>query len=138
MTSHAPKDRPAADAPVLHEGTPAALIAVDGFRAAKASSGQTVTFVLAEDISVRGKVLAKAGDVASGEVAQVSEAKASGEPMSVALDRVTLHAGSVTVPLRGNQVRGSVDPMQYKELPESGKVEVTLFVAQNVSFPESQ
>jgi hypothetical protein len=28
--------------------------------------------------------------------------------------------------------------VQYKQLPESGKVEVTLFVAENVQFPESQ
>ena len=104
----------------------------------KTATGQTVTFVLAEEISVRGKVLAKAGDVASGQVAQVSEAKAPGEPMNVGLDRVTLHAGSVSVPLRGNQVRGSLNPIQYKKLPESAKVEVTLFVAQNVQFRESQ
>jgi len=58
--------------------------------------------------------------------------------MSVALERVTLHVGSVNVPLRSSQLRGGVTPMQYKESPESGKVEVTLFVAENVQFPETQ
>ena len=138
LTSHTPKLQPAADMAVLREGTAVPLIAVDGFSAAAASTGQTVTFVLAQDITVSGKVLAKAGDVASGQVAQVSEAKTSGQPMSVGLERVTLHAGGVMVPLRSNQVREGPKPMQYKELPESGKVEVTLFVAANVQFPESQ
>jgi len=44
----------------------------------------------------------------------------------------------VNVPLRSSQVRGSVGPVQYKELPESGKIEVTLFVAENVQFPEGE
>jgi hypothetical protein len=44
----------------------------------------------------------------------------------------------VNVPLRSSQLRGAVGPVQYKELPESGKVEVTLFVAKNVQFPEDQ
>jgi hypothetical protein len=35
-------------------------------------------------------------------------------------------------------VRGGVNPMQYKKSPESGKVEVTLFVAENVQFPDRQ
>jgi hypothetical protein len=58
--------------------------------------------------------------------------------MSVALERVVLHAGSVTVPLRSNQARGVLNPMQYKKMPDSGKVEVTLFVAEDVRFPEGQ
>ena len=138
LTSHTPKVQPVVDVLVLHEGTPVPLIAVDGFSAQGATAGQTVTFVLAEDLTVRGKVLAKTGDVASGQVAQVSGAKAPGGAMSVALQRLTLHAGNVGVPLRSNQVRGVVSAMQYKELPESGKVEVTLFVAENVQFPEGQ
>ena len=77
-----------------------------------------------------------ARNVASGQVAQVSAAKAPGE--GVALERLTLHTGNVNVPLRSSQVRGVVNPMQYKELPESGKVEVTLFVAEDVQFPEGQ
>ena len=58
--------------------------------------------------------------------------------MSVAFEGVTLRAGNVNVPLRSSQVRGSVGPVQYKQLPESGKIEVTLFVAGNVQFPEGE
>ena len=138
LTTHTPKVQPVADVPVLHEGTPVPLTAVDGFTATGAAAGQTVTFVLAQDLTVRGKVLAKTGDIASGQVTQSSAAKAPGQAMIVALERLTLHAGNVNVPLRSSQVRGVVNPMQYRELPESGKVEVTLFVAENVQFPERQ
>jgi hypothetical protein len=138
VTSNAPEVQSAANAPVLYEGSRVPLIAVDGFSAEGATPGQTVTFVLKEDLTLRGKVLAKTGDVASGQVGQVSEVKAPGEARSVALQRVTLRAGNVSVPLRSSQVRGTVGPVQYKELPESGKVEVTLFVAENVQFPENQ
>ena len=138
VTSNTPEVQSAASAPVLYEGSRVPLIAVDGFSPEGATPGQTVTFVLAEDLTLRGKVLAKTGDVASGQVGQVSAVKAPGEARSVALQRVTLRAGNVNVPLRGSQVRGAVGPVQYKELPESGKVEVTLFVAENVQFPEDQ
>jgi hypothetical protein len=43
----------------------------------------------------------------------------------------------VSVPLRSSQVRGVAAPVQYKVL-ESGKVEVTLFVAENVEFSDGE
>ena len=49
-----------------------------------------------------------------------------------------LRAGTVNVPLRSSQVRGVAGPAQYKELPESGKVEVTMFVAESVQFPNGE
>jgi hypothetical protein len=128
----------ARDVDVLREGSPVTLIAVDGFGADGATAGQPVTFVLAQDLTLRGRVLARTGDVASGQVGQVSAPKVPGEARSVGLQRVTLRAGNVNVPLRSSQVRGRAEPVQYKELPESGKVEVTLFVAENVQFPEGE
>jgi len=138
VTHKAPQLQAAADVPVLREGCPVPLIAVDGFGADGATVGQTVTFVLAQDLILRGKVVARTGDVASGQVGQVSEPKVAGETGSVALQQVTLRAGNVNVPLRSSQGRGAAGPVQYKELLESGKVEVTLFVAQNVQFPEGE
>jgi hypothetical protein len=138
VTTNTPDIQPAANLPVLHEGTPVPLIAVDGFSTEGAPAGQTVTFVLAQDLTVRGTVLAKTGDAASGRVGQVSTVKAPGEATSVELEQVMLRAGNVNVPLRSSQVRGVVGPIQYKHLPESGKVELTLFVAENVQFPEGE
>ena len=137
LTSHIPKQQHE-NALVLREGTPVPLIVVDGFSAEGVTPGQPVTLVLAQDLTVGGQILAKNGDVASGQVSQVSAAETPGEPMRVALERVMLRTGGVNVPLRSNQARGVLTPMQYKELHESGKVEVTLFVAETVQFRESQ
>ena len=138
LTTRAREDQSAANIVVLREGTPVPLIAIEGFRKEGAAAGQTITFVLAEDLTVGAQTLAKRGDIASGQVSQSSAAKAPGEPMRVALERVTLHAGSVSVPLRSSPVRGVSNPVQYKELRDSDKLEVTLFVAENVQFRESQ
>ena len=137
-TSNRPEVQPASNPPVLREGTTVPLIAVDNLNAETATAGQTVTFVLAQDLTVHGTVVARTGDVASGQVGEVKAAKAPGEVLSVTLQRVTLRAGNVNVPLRSGQVRGTNGPVQCKELPESGKVEVTLFVAGNVQFPEGE
>jgi len=77
------------------------LVAVDGFSGQGLTTGQTVTFVLAEDLMQSGKVLARTGDVASGLVAQVISGNATGGAGSVALKDVMLRSGNVTVPLIG-------------------------------------
>lgn len=138
LTTHARRASLAENTAVLREGTPVPLIAVGAFSPRTAPNGQTVRFVLAQDLRVDGKVLANAGDIASGEVAQVSPGNTPGNVNSFALEDVKLEAGDVTVPLRSNQVRGEAGPTQYKKLPGSGKFELTLFVAQNVPFPGSE
>lgn len=135
LTSHVPEDRLAAERNVLREGTPVPLIAVESLSAQAAEQGRTLTFVVAEDLTVNGKVLVRSGEVATGQVGQVSRAKLSDEAPSVTLDRVLLLAGNVNVPLRSRPARGASGPMEYRELPESGKLEVKLFVAQDVQFP---
>jgi Carboxypeptidase regulatory-like domain len=138
LTSHTPADS-ATNVPTLREGTPVKLIAVEGFGPQAVSDGQTVTFVLADELTQRGRVLARTGEVASGVVTQVSAGNTPDAAGSVALQNVMLRAnGNVTVPLRSNQARGAATPVQYKELPGSGKVEVTLFVAKDVALPEAE
>ena len=135
FTSHAPA-KSVANPPALREGSPVTLIAVDGFDSQAASAGQTVTFVLAEDLTQNGKVLAHTGDVASGLMTQASPAASSDAVGTIVLQNVNLRAGGATnVPLRSNQIRGAATPVPYKELQGSRKVEVTLFVAQTVPFP---
>jgi hypothetical protein len=137
FTSHAPR-KSAASVPTLREGTPVKLIAVDGFGSQGVVGGQTVTFVLAEELTQRGTDLARTGDVASGVVTEVTAGNNPDAPGSVALQKMMLRAGgNINVPLRSNQVRGAATPVQYHELPGSGKVEITLFVAEDVAFPET-
>jgi hypothetical protein len=138
LTRNARGGPSAANVPVLREGTPVPLIAVNRLSAGAVTTGDTVSFVLAQDLTVDGKVVAKTGDVASGQVGQVSPGKSPDDASNVGLERVTLRVGSVNVHLRSNQVREVVGPMQYKELAGSDKVEVTLYVAQSVQFPENQ
>ena len=101
-------------------------------------AGEKVVFVLAEDLTQGGKVLASTGDVASGLVTQVSAGDTPGATGTVVLQNMMLQAGNANVPLRSNQVRGAATPVQYEALPGSGKIEVKLFVAANVEFPEKE
>ena len=135
VTHHAPQASSAAAVPVLQEGSPVPLIAVDGLDSHGVKSAQTVTFVLAQDLTLDGKVVARAGDVASGEV---DPANTPSDPSGIALQRVMLRAGAVNVPLRSSQARGVAGPAQYRELPGSGKVQVTMFVAQSVQIPGNE
>jgi len=138
LTSHAPEGS-AASVPTLREGTPVKLIAVDGFSSQGVVGGQTVTFVLAEELTQTGRDLARTGDVASGVVTEVTAGNSPDAAGSVALQKMTLRAGgNINVPLRSNQARGAATPMQYHQLPGSGKVEITLFVAEDVAFPETE
>jgi hypothetical protein len=122
LTSHAPEGS-SASVPTLREGTPVKLIAVDGFGSQEVAGGQTVTFVLAEEVTQRGKDLARTGDVASGVVTEVTTGDSPDAAGSVALQKVMLRAGgNINVPLRSNQARGAATPVQYHELPGSGKV----------------
>lgn len=136
LTNHRPVEE-AASKTVLPEGTPVPLLVVDAPPAEEVTAGRVVTFVLAEDLAVSGKVVAKSGEVASGQVGQVNRPVAPGGKIGVTLERVTLRTGNVTVPLRSVQVRGVSGPTQYRLLPESGKIEVTLFVAQDTRFPDN-
>jgi hypothetical protein len=136
LTSNKPPTELAANTPVLREGTPVALIALDRLDAERVPTGRTISFVLAQDLTVDGKVLARAGDTASGQVGRMSGEESAGETSSTEFGRVMLRAGKVSVPLRSSHVRGTTSAMQWKALSDSGKVEVTLFVAQNVQFPE--
>jgi hypothetical protein len=51
---------------------------------------------------------------------------------------VVLRSGNVDVPLRSTQARVGVGRLQARQLPESGKIELTLFVAKDVEFPEDR
>jgi hypothetical protein len=138
VTTNAPPDNIAANVPVLREGTPVSLIAVNGLTAEGATPGQTVSFVLAQDLTVDGKVFAKTGAVASGQVGKVGTAKLAGAATSVGLENVRLRVGSIDVPLRSSQARGITGLMQCRELADSHKIAVTLYVAANVRLTESE
>ena len=135
VTSHKAAAQSAATS-VLREGTAVRLIAAHGLSSKETHDGGTVNFIVAEDLIVHGKVIARAGDIASGQVSKISRAQDSGDAIDVVLNGVTLKAGATDVPLRSSQARGSADRLQYKVLAESGKIELTLFVGKDVQFPD--
>ena len=55
VTHHAPEVQGAGQAPVLREGIAVPLIAVDGLGTHGVAAAQSVTFVLAEDLTLDGK-----------------------------------------------------------------------------------
>jgi hypothetical protein len=137
LTSHKAELQSAATT-VLRQGTPVRLIAVHSIFVEGAQVGRIVDFILAEELIVNGKVLAKRGDIASGRVGEVSRGQVTGEAVGVMLEGVMLRAGAVRVPLRSSQEPGAAGPLQFRPLPESGKIELTLFVARDVQFPADQ
>lgn len=138
FTSHAPADKVAKNVPTLREGTPVSLIAVDGLTTEELVPGRRISFVLTQDLTADGKVFANTGDVASGQVGSVGTAKLAGTSSSIELVDISLRAGAIDIPLRSNQTRGTTGPMQCKELADSHKIAVTLYVAANVRWPESE
>ena len=103
LTSNKPPTELAVSAPVLREGTPVPLIALDRLDVHRVPTGTTISFVLAQDLTVDGKVLAKTGDSASGQLGRMNSGETTGETKNV--ERVMLRAGNVSVPLRSSQVR---------------------------------
>lgn len=138
FTTNAPADRMAKNVPVLREGTPVPLIAIDDLAADGAAPGQTLSLVLTDDLTADGKVFAKTGTVASGQVGNVGTPKLAGTSGSIQLVDMKLRVGAIDIPLRSNQARGIAGSMQCKELADSHKIAVTLYVAANVPFPASE
>jgi hypothetical protein len=58
--------------------------------------------------------------------------------MHVSLERMHLKVGNTDVPLRSNQIRGAASALEYHRLEDSGRIALTLYVAENVTLPAAQ
>ena len=135
VTSHVPKAAARLMQPTLREGTPVSLISVEDLSAKTAGP---IDFVLARDIQVGGAVVAAAGSKASGEVSYAGGQSGNGQPMQVGLKGVHLKVGNTEVPLRSTQKRGSDGALEYHRLEDSGRIEIVLYVAENVTLKAGQ
>jgi hypothetical protein len=135
VTTHVPQTAATLTQPVLREGTPVSLISVEDLSSKTPKNAGPIAFVLASDIQVGGAIVAQAGARASG---QVSYGNGPADAMHVSLDRVHLKVGNTEVPLRSNQVRGAASALEYHRLEDSGRIALTLYVAQNVTLPAGQ
>jgi hypothetical protein len=134
-TTHVPKTAATLAQPVLREGTPVSLISVEDLSSKTAENAGPIAFVLASDIQVGGAIVANAGSRASG---QVSYGSGPADAIHVSLERMHLKVGNTEVPLRSNQIRGAAGALEYHRLEDSGRIALTLYVAQNVAIPAGQ
>jgi hypothetical protein len=119
---------------VLKEGTPVSLISVEDLSSKTAENAGPIAFVLANDIQVGGATLATIGAAASGKASYASGADGDAQAIHVGLNGVRLKVGNVDVPLRSSQARGVDGPLQYHRLEGSGRIAITLYVAQDVAI----
>jgi hypothetical protein len=138
VTTHVPKMAARWMQPTLHEGTPVPLISVQDLSSKLAANTGPIDFVLTHDIQVEGAIVAKAGSKASGEVTYSAEPAGNGQPMHVSLANVRLKLGNTEIPLRSTPQKRDGDALEYHRLEDSGRIAITLYVAQNVTLPRAQ
>jgi hypothetical protein len=113
----APSPQPAAEekpeappaALVLPEGTPVKLKLLHALNSKTVVVDDPLNFALAEDVTVKGKVAAKAGSFAIGRVRQAKAARTMGRGGQISLEMQYLKVGRVRVPLRGMQGQSGAD-----------------------------
>jgi len=102
-----PKDSPATL--FLPEATPVKLKLLHTLNSKTVVVDDPLNFVVAEDIIVNGKTIAKAGAVAIGRVRQAKPARTLGRGAQLALEMQYMKVGRVRVPLRGSQERSGAN-----------------------------
>ena len=98
---------------VLHEGTPVMLAFTANLSSRTAKQGDTVKFVLVNDLTVGGAAVAKAGAKALGHLTYVRKAAAPGKSGALTLQMDYLHAGNKKVPLTASKKKGGETVFEY-------------------------
>ncbi len=88
---------------VLREGVDVALKFDQDISSKTAAEGDSVTFVLDDDLKVSGVVVAKAGSKAFGEVTKASKSGMMGKAGDLSIRLTYLKVGDVKVRLRGSK-----------------------------------
>ena len=135
ISAHVPKTALALSQRILHEGTPVSLLSVEDLSSKTAENGGPVTFILASDIEEDGVIVAPIGSKASG---QASFAGEDGTAMHVGLEHVLLKVGNTAVPLRSTPLRDGAGALEYHRVENSGRIAITLYVAENVTLAPAQ
>lgn len=94
---------------VLPEATAVKLKLLHTLNSKTVVTDDPLNFALAEDVTVKGKIIAKAGAVAVGRVRQAQAARTLGRGAQMSLDMQYLKVGRVRVPLRGSQAQSGAD-----------------------------
>jgi hypothetical protein len=94
---------------VLPEGTPVKLKLLHTLNSKTVVVDGPLNFALAEDVTVTGKIVAKAGAFAIGRVRQAKAARTMGRGGQMSLAMQYLKVGRARVPLRGMQGQSGAD-----------------------------
>jgi hypothetical protein len=132
LTPHAP----AALGPgqtIVPEGTPVSLVSDDDW-SSKAAEGGPVTFMLVSDLKVDGATVAPIGTKAWGKASFAGSSDNAGKAMHVGLDHVRLRVGDTDAPLRSTPLRDGSGALEYHRVENSGRIAITLYVAENVTL----
>ncbi len=131
ITPHAPKMFAGVPQRILREGTPVSLISVEDWGSKTAESSAPITFLLASDIQQDGVILVPIGSKASGQAT-------FGKAMHVGLENVRLDVAGREVPLRSTPQRDGGGALEYHRLENSGRIAITLYVAEDVALPPAR
>src|ERR1700722_8021527 len=131
LSTHVPKLTAGLTQRILHEGTPVSLISVEDWSSKTADNGGPVTFILASDIEEDGVIVASIGSKAWG---QASFAGGDGKAMHVGLEHVRVKVVDTDVPLRSTLLRDGGGALEYHHLENSGRIAITLYVAEDVAL----
>ncbi len=132
VTTHVPKVAPGLSPRSLREGTPVSLISVEDWSSKPAENGGLIAFMLASDIKVDGLIVAAIGSKAWGQASFVGARVGDSTAMHVGLERVHLKVGNTDVPLRSTLLQDGGGALEYHRLENSGRIAITLYVAENV------
>ena len=98
---------------VLRQGTPVSLSFAEPLNTSTAAIGDRVNFVLANDITVNGEVVAKAGCMAFGQITEVIRAALAGRSGRLTLKLDGLFVGDKKVKLRASRNGAGENDVQY-------------------------
>jgi hypothetical protein len=135
VTPHVTKMAAGLSQRILPEGTPVSLISVEDWSSKTAENGGVITFLLASDIQIDGVIVAPIGSKAVG---QASFAGEDGKAMHVGLDHVHLKVVDRDVPLRNTPLRDGGSVLEYHRLENSGRIAITLYMAESVTLPPAR
>ncbi len=134
LTDHPPKLAVGLGQAIVREGTPVSLISVEDWSSKMAENGGPITFMLVSDVKDDGVIVAPIGTKAWGKASFAGSPGGDGKGVSVGLEHVRLKVVDTDVPLRSTPLRDGGGPLEYHRVENSGRIAITLYVAENVTL----
>ena len=138
VSTNVPKTAAGLSQHLLTEGTPVSLISVEDWSSKLGGNSGPIPFILAADLEADGVVVAPVGSKAWARASFGSGPGGESAIMHVGLERVRLKVGNTDVPLRSSAQKGGGGTLDYHRVENSGRIAITLYVADDVPLPTVQ